>query len=118
MPKVETKFSVEPEKLKQNSKNEPVMTISLENTENGTFWCECDIAVKLPLSLAPDKELQLARTRMGILNPKGRLEKKIKLYTRPNNYPDNYKLTITTYVYDNEGVISERLEQEGGIECV
>ncbi len=113
---VETRF--EPVSLKANDKNEAIMYISVNATNSSkTYWCECDILVSPPLSLAHDKELDVGRTRVGILKPEGRLEKQVKLYTRPNNFPDSYPVSITTYLYDEDGAISERIEQREKIKC-
>ena len=113
--KVETRF--EPESLKANRKNEAVMYLTITSSDSNIFWCECDITVNPPLSLAHDKELNLGRTRIGILKPMQKLDKQIKLFTRPNNFPDNYPITITTYLYDEDGAIAERLENSEPIKC-
>lgn len=114
--KVETRF--EPESLKANRKNEATMYLTISSTDNGkAYWCECDINVNPPLSLAHDKELNLGRTRIGILKPMNRLEKQIRLFTRPNNFPDNYPINITAYLYDEDGAISERIEHSEPIKC-
>lgn len=113
--KIETKF--EPVSLKANNRNEATMYISLESDSEKTFWCECDIMVSPPLSLAHDKELNVGRTRIGILRPKGGIGKQVKLYTRPNNFPDDYPVSITTYLYDEDGAIAERIEQREKVKC-
>jgi hypothetical protein len=108
-----------PEKLKMNAKNDAFLVLKFTNTDNEKiFWCETDVLVKHPLSLAFDRELELGRTRVGILKPNKSAEKKVRIYTRPNNYPGAYSLAITAYVYDEEGVISERLERKAEVECV
>lgn len=114
--KVETRF--DPVSLKANNKNEATMYVDVQSTNDSkTYWCECDIAVSPPLSLAHDKELNMGHTRIGMLKPKGKLEKPIKLYTRPNNFPDDYPVSITAYLYDDEGAIAERIEQSEKIKC-
>lgn len=117
-PILETRF--EPATLKANKKNEVTMHISLSTSgdEKRSYWCECDINVQSPLSLAHDKELNIGRTRIGILNGKKKVDKQIKLYTRPNNFADTYPINITIYFYDEEGVIAERIEHNESIKCV
>ena len=114
--KVETKF--DPPALKVNKRNEATMyiTVGLEYGQK-SYWCECDINVKPPLSLAHDKDLDLGRTRVGILKGKQKIEKQIKIYTRPNSYADTYPISITAYLYDEDGAIAERVVQEEGIRC-
>lgn len=114
--KVETRF--EPASLKANNKNEATMYLSIHSTnESKMHWCECDITVSSPLSLAHDKELNVGHIRIGLLKPKGKLEKPVKLYTRPNNFPDSYPVSIIAYLYDDDGTIAERIEQSQNIKC-
>jgi hypothetical protein len=118
MPAVSIITRFEPQVLKAYTRNEVTMYVLSKNTDaEKTYWCECDITVKPPLSLAHDKELSIGRTRIGMLKPSGEKEKQIKLYTNSNNFPDEYKLTITAYMYDDDGAIAERLEQESVIKC-
>lgn len=115
---VELAAEFEPKVLKPYTKNETVMTITMKSLDpTRTFWCECDINVKPPLTLAHDKELNIGRTRIGILKPSGTLAKPIRLYTSVNNFPDEYPVSIIAYVYDEDGAIAERLEFGKGIKC-
>lgn len=118
MPKISLKVKFEPEKLKANSKNEAFAILKVSNNESKPLWCESVVSVKLPLSLAHDKESKTGFTRIGIVGPGKHMEKKIRIFTRPNNYPDKYGMSITLYAYDEQGVIAERLEKQESIECV
>jgi hypothetical protein len=118
MPVVSISTRYEPAVLKAYTKNEATMNLSFKNMDaEKTYWCECEISVKAPLSLAHDKDLSIGRTRIGIMRPGSEKEKQIKLYTSSNNFPDDYALTITAYVYDDDGAIAERIEQNGSIKC-
>ena len=118
MATVDLSTEFEPQVLKAYTKNEAVMKITMKSLDpSRTFWCECDINVKPPLTLAHDKELGLGRTRIGIIKPNGTIQKPIRLYTSPNNFPDEYPISIIAYVYDEDGAIAERLEFSKGIRC-
>ena len=118
MPIASISMRSEPAVLKAYARNEASMHIMLKNTDPvKTYWCECDVAVKAPLSLAHDKELGIGRSRIGILKPGGEREKELRLYTTPNNFPDEYTLTVTAYLYDEDGAIAERTEQAGSVKC-
>ncbi len=118
MDNIELKINFDPPELKQNIKNEFFIILNFSNTNNDlNFWCECDLLVKHPLSLAHDKMLDIGRTRVGIIEPKQNIEKRIKIYTRPNNYPGEYELNLTAYLYDREGIISERIDRKETIIC-
>ena len=118
MTNVEVKVDFSPSRLKAYAKNEVIATISVKNLSDvSTYWCECDVSVAPPLSLAHDSELALGRTRVGILKPKGIVRKQVKIYTRPNNYPDDYKMSVVSFAYDEDGAISERAEHRTHIPC-
>ncbi len=115
---VEIYASFEPQALKAYSKNEPYLVLSLKNSDgNASYWCECDVSVKPPLSLAHDKELGVGRTKVGIVKPNGALNKKIRLFTMPNNFPDDYQVSITAYVYGEDGTIAERVDRNESVPC-
>ena len=109
----------EPSSLKAYNRNETSMTLKFKNTDQSKYlWCECDVSVNSPLSLAPDTELGVGKVRVGLLKPGAGLEKSIKLYTRPNNFPDEYGLKITAFLYDEDGAISERQDKMITILCI
>ncbi len=114
---IEVDVGFVPEKLKAFTKNVLQMDISVKNSGTETYWGECDVVLASPLSLSHDSELNMGRTRIGILKPGHSLNKQVKIYTRPNNYPDDYKFSIIAYVYDGEGAIAERIERKLSIQC-
>jgi hypothetical protein len=112
---IQVEFS--PPVMKAFWRNEVQMLVTFKNAASSTYWSECEIKVLSPLSLSPDSEMNTGRTRIGILKPFGSAKKTIRLYTRPNNYPDEYQFTITAFVYDEDGAIAERVERKAGIVC-
>ena len=118
MENIKLKVNFDPMELKQNSKNEFFLILDFSNINDKlNFWCECDVIVKHPLSLAHDKMLDIGRTRVGIIGPNENIEKRIKVYTRPNNYPGEYELSLTAYLYDREGIIAERIDRKDTVIC-
>ena len=114
--RVEARF--EPSALKANKRNEATLLLTLSSTDSSKiYWCECDIVVNPPLSLAHDKELELGRTRIGILRPGKRIEKQVKIYSKPAVAMDNYPVNVTAYLYDEDGAIAERVESKQEIKC-
>ena len=82
------------------------------------YWCECDVIVRAPLSLSHDAFLEKGRTRVGILGPgKKTIMKQVKLFSSPAMSSNDYLVTITTYLYDEDGTIAERHDTSEVIKC-
>jgi hypothetical protein len=111
--KIETRFN--PESIKLNKRGETTMYLTVTSEDQKVYWCECDIVVSPPMSLAHDKELNIGRTRVGILSPKKKIEKQIKLFSQSANIITYHPINITTYLYDEDGAIAERFEQSESI---
>lgn len=114
--KVEAVFS--PDTIRAFTKNEVSMTIRITSDDKErSHWCECEVKANPPLSLARDQELGLGKAKVGIVKPSGSIEKRVNLYTNNNNYPDEYLLKITAFIYDEDGAIAQRVEQNASIMC-
>lgn len=119
MPVLSVSASFEPKELKAFKRADAVMKLSFVNPDTEkAYWCECDILVKSPLSLAPDKELGKGRAKIGIILPSKSREKPIKLYTTQNSFAGDYDIKMTVYVYDEDGAIAERFEKVESIKCI
>lgn len=118
MAKANLEVIFEPATVKANTKNEVSMTLKLSTSDDKALWCECDIYVKYPLSLAYDRELKAARSRLGLVKPDRTIEKKIKLYTMPNNSEGQYLVGVVTYAYGEDGVIEDRQQRKAELDCV
>ncbi|MEM0154210.1 MAG: hypothetical protein QW814_00020 [Methanothrix sp.] len=118
MATVELKTSFEPKLLKAFMKNEFKMKVEFRNSNpERMYWCESDIIAKAPLSLAHDMPMENGRIRVGLLKPNSTMNKVVNLYTLPNNFPDNYRINFVVYLYDEDGAISDRIEETASIEC-
>ncbi len=107
---VDVRLEFEPKAFSSGARNELIMTISISCGEAQPHWCECDIEVKSPVSLAPDKELAFGRTRVGIVSAVRQISKPVKIYTTRDVVDGDYTIGITAYLYDEDGAISVRKE--------
>ena len=79
MAKVQVAVKFDPQTLKAYSRNEATMHLVFESVDSlKQYWCECEIAMKSPLSLAGDRELDAGRTRVGIVRPNESKSKQVK----------------------------------------
>lgn len=82
------------------------------------YWCECEVAVRAPLSLSHDAFMEKGKTRVGILGPgKKTIIKQVKLFSSPAMSSNDYLVTVTTYLYDEDGTIAERHDTSEVIKC-
>ncbi len=109
--------NIEPSTLKAYSKNEAVLNITVTSQNDQVLWCESEISVNSPLSLSFDSELARGKVRVGIVEPNQTISKKINIYTRPNNFPDEYEVSLLFFIYDRDGAIFERIEQKVPVVC-
>jgi hypothetical protein len=109
----------DPEIVDRKKSNEINMSLEF-NAPNvqKEYWCECDVMVRAPLSLSHDALLEKGHSRVGILGPaKKTIIKQIKLFSSPAMSSNDYLVTITTYLYDEEGTIAERHDTSEVIKC-
>ncbi len=107
---VDIKLDFAPKAFSSGARNELIMTISISSGDAQPHWCECDIEVKAPVSLAPDKELTFGRTRVGIVSTARQISKPVKIYTTNAVVDGDYTIEIIAYLYDEDGAISVRKE--------
>ena len=118
MPIAKVKVGFEPDILKGSNRSEFTLKLSVSAPDaTKEYWCECDIVANKPLTLAHDKDLHIGRTRVGILNSERTIEKQVKLYTMPGMSVEEYMVSVTTYLYDEDGAITERYDTSGIIRC-
>ena len=98
-------------------RNEVEMDVLVRNEGEEPRWVECDVAVPDAVSLAPDRSLSKGRMRIGIVLPRGRISKKMKIYGGASSYPDTYAIRLTVFGYGADGAISERYELKSELRC-
>ena len=117
MPEISAVLEVSPDSIKAFRSNELDMHLSFTMAEDEHYWLECVLEVPPPLSLAPDKSLLNGKLLIGILEKDAPKEKRLKIFSSNDVYPNTYKIKVTLYVYDKDGAISERKEYFKELEC-
>lgn len=98
-------------------RNEVEMEVTVRNEGQEERWVECDLSIPEAVSLAPDRMLSKGRMRVGIVLPRGRISKKIKIYGGASSYPDTYTIRLTFFGYGKDGTIAERSEMRSDLRC-
>ena len=106
-----------PIRLTAFSQNHVEMEVAVVNNTNEIYWLECDVELPDAISLAPDRKLSKGRSRIGIVGPKGRVTKRVKIYGGASSYPDIYKVNLTAYGFDQQGVIQTRNNRKVKLRC-
>lgn len=110
-----THFS--PIRLSAYIRNEVEMEVTVKNEGDSPLWVECDITTPEAISLAPDRLLSKGRMRIGIVSPKEKISKKVKIYGSASSYPDTYTIRLTFFGFGKDGVVEERLETKTELRC-
>jgi hypothetical protein len=113
--RIATKFY--PIRLNAFMRNEVELTIEIENMSDEPLWSECDVIVPPAISLAPDKELEKGRIRIGIINPNEIMTKKCKIYGSAKSYPDVYPIKLIVYGHGKDAAIVARDEKTVELRC-
>ncbi|MGC8538370.1 MAG: hypothetical protein ACP5MK_00690 [Candidatus Micrarchaeia archaeon] len=108
----------EPEKIKAFRTGSNDIILNVSTTDSGPFWVEGIFDIEPPLSFAPDQQIKTAKSTVGIVWDKHSVDKRIKVFSQSNVYPNTYKMKITFFIYDKDAVISDRVEHTVEIECV
>jgi hypothetical protein len=69
------------------------------------------------ISLAPDKDLEKGRIRVGIVNPREIRSGKCKIYGSAKSYPELYPIKIVVYGFGKDGAITARDEKTAELRC-
>lgn len=114
---VNLSLKIHPPVLFCYSSNHVDLTIRAENKGKDAFWAEADIHVPEMLSLSPTSTVDKGRVRLGILEKSEFIEKSVKVYAGTYTQPQIYRVSITVYAYDKNGVISKRIEKSIDVRC-
>jgi hypothetical protein len=118
MPILEIKIENSPEKLVAFRRNEINCVAKFSISEaNGNYWVEALVEVDHPLSLAPDRQLKLGKINVGIFNGSSHKEKRFKIFSNNDIYPDTFSLKVTALIYDEDGAVADRKEIKHEIVC-
>jgi len=121
MPTLELSVESNPQELIAFRRNELDFKIKfvLSNVDsNSAYWVETLVEVEPPISLAPDRPLKLGKINVGILSNGAVKEKRFKIFSNNDIYPDTFQIKITTLMYDSDGAVAERKEVKHDIVCV
>lgn len=107
-----------PLRLTAYMRNEVEMEVTVHNPDVQPLWLECDVKLPGALSLAPDRQLEGGRSRLGIALPGELVHRKVKIYAGAATYPDEYKIVLTIYAFGPDGVIVTREERKEHLRAV
>lgn len=106
-----------PIRLTAFMKNDVELSVEAENLTEAPLWTECDVVVPSPISLAPDRDLQAGRIRIGIINPKETKAGRCKIYAGAKSYPERYDIKLVVFGYGDDGAIAAREEKKIELRC-
>jgi hypothetical protein len=111
------KVRTHPNVLFAYSANHVEIILRVENRGKEPVWCEADLKVPEKISLSPTGELSRGRVRLGILKKKEFMEKATRVFANNYTNPQVYRVVVTLYMFNKDGVIETRLEKPIDIRC-
>ena len=106
-----------PEVLFSYNSNYVELIIRAENPGDHPLWVESDVSVPDKLSLTPTNELRKGRVRVGVVDKNEYLEKAVRIYANRYTNPQIYKIDVTLYIFNKDGVIDTRMEKSINVRC-
>ncbi|MGC9099051.1 MAG: hypothetical protein ACP5HW_00680 [Candidatus Micrarchaeia archaeon] len=114
--KISISASSNPGEIIAFRKNEVNFLVKFSVDEEKPYWIEALVSVPHPLSLAPDRPLNEGKMNVGILSGNSK-EKRFKVFSNNDVYPDLFVIRITALAYDSEGAVAAREEAKYELAC-
>ncbi|MFP3215599.1 MAG: hypothetical protein RXR32_03580 [Candidatus Micrarchaeota archaeon] len=121
MPNLELSIESNPQELIAFRRNELDVKLKFTLSDvdpSSSYWVETLVEVEPPISLAPDRSLKLGKINVGILSNGAVKEKRFKIFSNNDIYPDTFQIKITTLIYDSDGAVADRKEVKYDITCI
>ncbi|MGB9732591.1 MAG: hypothetical protein ACP5P2_00635 [Candidatus Micrarchaeia archaeon] len=118
MPALDINIESTPDRLRPFRRNEVDFTARFSMSPGKEhYWIEALVEVEPPLSLAPDRHLKMGKINVGILSEGLSKEKRFKVFSNNDIFPNTFTLRITALVYDGDGAVADRKEVKYELEC-
>jgi len=120
MPTLELSVESNPQELIAFRRNELDFKLKFTFSDadaSRNYWVEALVEVEPPISLAPDRSLKIGKINVGILSNGVVKEKRFKIFSNNDIYPDTFQIKITTLMYDSDGAVAERKEVKHDVVC-
>ena len=120
MPTLELSVESNPQELIAFRRNELDFKLKFTFSDadaSRNYWVEALVEVEPPISLAPDRSLKIGKINVGILSNGVVKEKRFKIFSNNDIYPDTFQIKITTLMYDSDGAVAERKEVKHDLVC-
>jgi len=121
MPNLELSIESSPQELMAFRRNELDVKLKFALSDvdpSSSYWVETLVEVEPPISLAPDRSLKLGKINVGILSNGVVKEKRFKIFSNNDIYPDTFRIKITTLIYDSDGAVADRKEVKYDVTCI
>jgi len=121
MPNLELSIESNPQELMAFRRNELDVKLKFALSDvdpSSSYWVETLVEVEPPISLAPDRSLKLGKINVGILSNGVVKEKRFKIFSNNDIYPDTFRIKITTLIYDSDGAVADRKEVKYDVTCI
>lgn len=114
---MDLKLRLHPNVLFAYSPNYVELIARIENRGAEAVWCEAEVKVPEGISLSPTNNLNRGRVRAGIVTKKEYLEKSVRVFANNYTVPQVYRISLTLFVFNKDGIIEKRVEKPIDVRC-
>lgn len=110
-------LSIYPGPIAARKQNSVEIMVKIDSTSDLPVWYEADVKLPPGLSLSSSGPANSGRVRLGICEPRGYLQKGIKVYADHNTAPHLYKCDVALFAYDPDARMKNRTDAYVQLRC-
>ncbi|MFA5411889.1 MAG: hypothetical protein WC350_00900 [Candidatus Micrarchaeia archaeon] len=114
---MKTELTIFPGPLAARRSNSVDLVIKIDSTRDRPMWYEAEVKLPPSLSLSQTQLQNSGRFRLGILEPRGYVQKEIKVYASHNTMPQLYKCDVALFAYDEKANLKDRTDTYVQLRC-
>ncbi|MDD2655480.1 MAG: hypothetical protein PHQ80_02325 [Candidatus ainarchaeum sp.] len=114
---MKTELTIFPGPIAARRSNSVDLVIKIDSTKDMPMWYEAEVRLPPALSLSQAQLQNSGRFRLGIVEPRGYLQKEIKVHASHNTAPQLYKCDVAIFAYDQNANLKDRTDTHVQLRC-
>lgn len=114
---MKVELTIFPGPIAARRSNSVDLVIKIDSTRDSPMWHEAEVRLPPALSLSQTQPQNSGRFRLGIVEPRGYLQKEIKVHASHNTAPQLYKCDVAVFAYDAQANLKGRTDTYVQLRC-